>query len=345
MTTDHAPVAATRPSYNYSLLLRITHWLNVPLMILMMASGIQIWWAYPAFGPNRPNPEALYRTLSGVGRAAPAGEEQAADIRSPVDPEGILLGSDYREFVQWLSSTFGLGGWLAGALRWHFAVMWPYALNGLAYLLLLLMTDEGRHYRLRWSDVGGVAQMLRHPLRTFFQPPGEGKFNPLQKIAYNLVIVAGILSILTGLAIYKPVQLGWLTGTFGGYQASRFLHFLVMLFLVAFTLGHLVMVFSHGWRRGLAPMIVGVKAEREAFRLRQRAFARGSFRLLAEAVLLALCWWLGGAIASLLNGLFGGNAPAWIFRLLIYVIVRLGPVRARDRRKREARLRRMEITA
>ncbi|MBI4250825.1 MAG: cytochrome b/b6 domain-containing protein [Candidatus Tectomicrobia bacterium] len=317
-----------RRAYPYSTLLRLTHWLNVPLLLLMIASGLQIWWAYPAFGPGLPKPEALYRALAG-------GE-------APVDPGGIMLSGGYRAFVQEITGRFGIGGWLAGALRWHFAAMWPYALNGLAYLLLLLLTEEGRHYRIRREDLAGALEMLRHPLRTFHNPPGEGKFNPIQKLAYNAVVLAGILSILTGLAVYKPVQLGFLTAALGGYQASRFLHFLAALFLALFTAGHLVMVLSHGWRRGLAPMVVGIKAEREEFRARQRAFARRTGRALAELAVLALALWLGSALADILNWLLRGSAPWEPFGALLYLAARLGPVRAWDRRSRLARLRRME---
>jgi thiosulfate reductase cytochrome b subunit len=297
----------------------------------MIASGLQIWWAYPAFGPALPKPEAVFRAIQG-------GE-------TPVDPSGIIMSGDYRGFVQELVGRFGIGGWLAGALRWHFAAMWPYALNGLAFLLLLLLTEEGRHYRIRREDFAGIAQMLRHPIRTFHAPPGEGKFNPIQKLAYNMVVAAGILSILTGLAVYKPVQLGFLTAAFGGYQASRFAHFLVALFLTLFTAGHLIMVLSHGWRRGLAPMVVGIKAEREEFRERQRVFARRAIRVLAEAGLLALALWAGSLLAGALNAVLGGQAPGAPFGALIYLAVRLGPVRTRDRRAREARRHRLEVAA
>ena len=320
-----------QPAVSYSALLRLTHWLNVPLLLLMIASGIQIWWAYPAFGPGLPKPESLHRLFAG-------GE-------APVDPRGIQMSEGYRAFVQAIAGQAGIGVWLAGALRWHFAVMWPYALNGLAYLLLLLLTEEGRHYRIRREDFAGAAEMLRHPLRTFHNPPGAGKFNPIQKIAYNLVVLAGILSILTGLAVYKPVQLGFLTSMLGGYQASRFLHFLAALFLTLFTAGHLAMVLSHGWRRGLAPMVVGLKAEREEFRARQRAFARRTGRVLAELGVLALGMWTGGLLADILNWALRGNAPWEPFGLLLYLALRLGPIRGWDKRLREARLRRMTVTS
>ncbi|MCE2452640.1 MAG: cytochrome b/b6 domain-containing protein [Nitrospinae bacterium] len=197
---------------------------------------------------------------------------------------------------------------LSASLRWHFALMWPYTINGLVFLLLLLLTEEGRHYRIRKADFSGAREMLLHPIKTFHHPPGEGKFNPIQKLAYNVVILAGVLSILTGLAILKPVQLGWLTWLFGGYQPSRFLHFLVMLFLVVFMIGHFLMVISHGWRRGLAPMIVGIKAERDAFRARQRQFAKKLGRAAEEAAILVLVFWLGGLVADMMNAALGGEA-------------------------------------
>ncbi|MEE9274139.1 MAG: cytochrome b/b6 domain-containing protein [bacterium] len=323
------PQPGEKPAFSYSGLLRLTHWLNVPLLLLMIASGIQIWWAYPAFGPGLPLPENLHRALTGAGGAA--------------DPRGIELGFAYRLFTQDLTAWFGIGGWLAGALRWHFAVMWPYTLNGLAFLLLLLLSEEGRHYRLRRADLGEAAEMMRHPLRAFRDPPGAGKFNSLQKMAYNLTVLAGILSVLTGLAVLKPVQLGFLTFLFGGYQASRFLHFLVMLFFVLFTAGHILMVLSHGWRKGLAPMVVGIKAEREAFRARQRLFARRLLRLLAEGALLLLSLWAGGLLADLLNLLFGGAASGLLFGGLLYAALRLGPFRIWRGRAIAARLRRQQV--
>ena len=315
METEETSQPENAPAYPYSSLLRITHWLNVPLLLLMMASGFQIWWAYPAFGPDRPNPEAIYEALRGT--------------ETRVDPRAINLGADYRVFVQGLTKTFGIGEWLAGALRWHFALMWPYTINGLIFLLLLLLTEEGRHYRIRKADFSGVKEMLLHPVRTFHHPPGEGKFNPIQKIAYNVVILAGMLSVLTGLAILKPVQLGWLTWLFGGYQPSRFLHFLVMLFLVVFMIGHFLMVISHGWRRGLAPMIVGIKAERDAFRARQRQFARNLGRVAEEAAILVLVFWLGSLVADMMNAVLGGEASGVWFGALGYLLIRLGFMRGR----------------
>ena len=309
METEETSQPESTTAYPYSSLLRITHWLNVPLLLLMMASGFQIWWAYPAFGPDMPNPEAIYESLRGT-------ETQA-------DPRAINLGADYRVFVQGLTKTFGIGGWLAGALRWHFSI------NGLIFLLLLLLTEEGRHYRIRKADFSGAREMLLHPIKTFHHPPGEGKFNPIQKLAYNVVILAGALSILTGLAILKPVQLGWLTWLFGGYQPSRFLHFLVMLFMVVFMIGHFLMVISHGWRRGLAPMIVGIKAERDAFQARQRQFAKKLGRIAEEAAILVLAFWLGGLVADMMNAALGGEAHGLWFGAPGYLLVRLGLMRGR----------------
>ena len=314
-TEDTTQKTPDPPEYPYSSLLRITHWLNVPLLLLMMASGFQIWWAYPAFGPDMPNPEAIYEALRGTETRA--------------DPRAINLGADYRVFVQGLTKTFGIGEWLAGALRWHFALMWPYTINGLIFLLLLLLTEEGRHYRIKKADFTGAKEMLLHPVKTFHHPPGEGKFNPIQKIAYNVVILAGVLSVLTGLAILKPVQLGWLTWLFGGYQPSRFLHFLVMLFLVVFMIGHFLMVISHGWRRGLAPMIVGIKAERDAFRARQRQFARNLGRVAEEAAILVVTFWLGSLVADMMNAVLGGEASGAWFGAPGYLLIRLGLMRGR----------------
>ncbi|MFQ5894837.1 MAG: cytochrome b/b6 domain-containing protein, partial [Nitrospinota bacterium] len=297
----------------YSLLLRITHWLNVPLLAIMVMSGIQIWWAYPAFGPRLPNPEAAYNLLAGR--------------EAPVDPAAKAFSAEYRDLVGRLAGTAGLGGWLAGGLQWHFAFMWLYVINGLVFLIGIALTGEARHYRLSGRDFREAPLQLLRYLRLRRDEPPPGKFNPVQKLAYWSALLAGLLSVLTGLAIYKPVQLAWLTQLFGGYQPSRLWHFLAAVFLVAFTGAHLLMVAAHGWRRGLAPMLVGLKADRELFVRAQRSFGRKILLILVEAACLAAAWYGGRALGWLLNALFGGQAPAAFWAFPLYLILRSGLVR------------------
>src|SRR5438034_3992675 len=156
-----------------------------------------------------------------------------------------------------------LGGWLAGALDWHFALMWPLILGGLLYLSYLALSGEWRSLLFRPRDIRGAIEMQKYYLRLRKDHPAQGKHNPLQKLAYTTIILLGVLSVLTGFAIYKPVQFGWLTALFGGFQAARYWHFWAVWIFVGFTLVHVVLVFVvdapsframlTGWYRGRFP--------------------------------------------------------------------------------------------
>ena len=133
-----------------------------------------------------------------------------------------------------------LGGWLAGALQWHFAAMWLLVVNGLAYLLYGILSG---HYRRSFlplsvqSILGELGRTLRGRLSH-----EVGVYNPLQRAAYLGVIVVGLLLVLSGLAIWKPVQLQELAALMGGYEGARWVHFLAMSAVVLFLVIHVVMV-------------------------------------------------------------------------------------------------------
>jgi thiosulfate reductase cytochrome b subunit len=133
-----------------------------------------------------------------------------------------------------------LGGWLAGALLWHFAAMWLLLVNGLAYILFGLATGHLRRrllpIRLRdaFRDVAAaLTGKLRHD--------DAFSYNAAQKALYCAVLLAGVLIVVTGFAIWKPVQLQWLTAVFGGYENARLVHFLCMVAIALFFLIHVVM--------------------------------------------------------------------------------------------------------
>ncbi len=213
-------------------LVRVCHWANALLLVGMIASGLQIYNAYQLFGPR----DATY------------------GIPSPVK---LLHGSP--AVPEWAR----LGGWLAGGLNWHFTLAWPFVLTGLAYVLYLLVSGEWRSLLFRPRDVQPAVQMQLYYLRLRKEHPPQGKHNALQKAAYTSILVLGVLSVLTGFALYKPVQLGWLTTIFGGYELTRYWHFVAVWVFVAFTLLHVVLVFVvdpaslramiTGWYRGRFP--------------------------------------------------------------------------------------------
>jgi len=170
---------------------RVTHWINVVAMVVMIGSGWEIYNASPLF--------------------------------PFVFPRGITLG-----------------GWLAGALLWHFAAMWLLAVNGLVYLVLGVLT--GRFHRklvpIRPADVLSDA---RAALAGKLNHDDLSVYNAVQKLLYLGVILAGIVIVLSGLAIWKPVQLQELTALFGGYDAARYVHFFAMATIVGFLIVHVIM--------------------------------------------------------------------------------------------------------
>lgn len=133
-----------------------------------------------------------------------------------------------------------LGGWLGGAIGWHLALMWLLALNGLCYLLWSLFSGHFRHdlLPLRLSTLRRdiwLALTLRLQHR-------HGKYNAIQKLMYLGVLVLGLLLVLSGLAIWKPVQLSWLVALFGGFDIARYVHFFAMAAVGLFVIIHLLMV-------------------------------------------------------------------------------------------------------
>jgi thiosulfate reductase cytochrome b subunit len=133
-----------------------------------------------------------------------------------------------------------LGGWLAGALLWHFAAMWLLAVNGLVYLVLGIATGRFRR-KLVPIRPGEVFADTKAAFTGKLAHDDLSVYNAVQKLLYLGVILAGIVIVLSGLAIWKPVQLQELTAVFGGYDAARYVHFFAMAAIVGFLLVHVVM--------------------------------------------------------------------------------------------------------
>jgi thiosulfate reductase cytochrome b subunit len=212
----------------HHLIVRIAHWLNAIVLLGMIGSGLQIYSAYRHFGPRGAN----------------------YPFPNPWDGKSL---------PEWSR----LGGWLAGGLNWHFALAWPFVITGLIYLFFLLLSGEWRSLVFRPRDVGPAVQMQLYYLRLRKEHPPQGKHNALQKAAYSFIVVLGAISVLSGFAIYKPIQLSWLTSLFGGYELARYWHFVAVWIFVGFTLLHVALVFLAdpasfraiitGWYRGRYP--------------------------------------------------------------------------------------------
>ncbi len=171
----------------------------------------------------------------------------------PKIPEKVLLD---------IPKSLTLGGWLGGALQWHFTFMWLFAASGALYLACQFLSGHYRTGLFTVKDISGVWPMARHYFLFGPKPPVTGQYNPLQKLAYTSTIGFGVLSLLTGLVLYKPAQFSALAWVFGGFHLTRLWHFAAMCGFLALIPGHLIMVVLHGWSNFFS-MLSGWKREPE----------------------------------------------------------------------------------
>jgi thiosulfate reductase cytochrome b subunit len=189
-------------------IVRVTHWVNVVALTIMIGSGLQIFNAYPRFA-RRGETFCCYPW------------------------EGMRI-----------PRNFTFGGWLAGARNWHFAMMWVLVINGLIYVGFVYLHGEWRDLVPRRGFIRDSWEMLKFYLFVRRDHPRQGKHNALQRGTYFILPWIGLLAVLTGIAIWKPVQLAFLTDLFGGYVWARYWHFVAMSLLVLVSVVHIFMVFA-----------------------------------------------------------------------------------------------------
>ena len=152
------------------------------------------------------------------------------------------------------AKSITLGDWLGGALLWHFAAMWLLMVNGLVYLMLGSITGRFRNKLLPITP-GGVISDARAALTGRLSHEDLTKYNYVQKLLYAGIIVVGILIVLSGLSIWKPVQLPYLTALFGGYDIARYVHFICMAAIAGFLVVHVALAVLVP--KSLRAMIIG----------------------------------------------------------------------------------------
>jgi len=158
----------------------------------------------------------------------------------------VMIGSGWQIYNA--SPLFGfvfpreiaLGNWLAGALLWHFAAMWVLVVNGIVYVTLGIVTRRFRRklYPIRPSEVFAD---LKAAATFKLSHDDLSHYNAVQKLLYTGVILAGVVIVLSGLSIWKPVQFQELTALFGGYDTARYVHFLAMAAIVGFLIVHIAL--------------------------------------------------------------------------------------------------------
>jgi thiosulfate reductase cytochrome b subunit len=160
----------------------------------------------------------------------------------------VMIGSGWRIydasplFEFRFPVEFTVGGWLAGALAWHFAAMWVLTINGIFYLVYGFASGHFWRGVLRFRPIAAHRNLRRDWTRLAMH--GGGEYNPVQRILYTGVVGVLCLLIATGLAIWKPVQFQDLTAFFGGYDRARFMHFYAMTALCGFIALHVWLAFS-----------------------------------------------------------------------------------------------------
>ncbi len=219
----------------HPLAIRWFHWVNFPLLALMVWSGFLIYWA-----------NQVYRI----------GWGDYTLLKMQLSPK--------------LYGLLHLNSRLAQGMAWHFFLMWLFAINGVLYVGYTALSGEWRHLVPDRRSLREAWQVMLHDLHLRKTAPPQGKFNGAQKIAYTMVVVMGLGSLLTGLAIYKPVQLNWLTAAFGGYEWARFFHFWLTIGYVGFFLVHVGQVIKAGWNNFRA-MVIGVEVVEEPPKATEKA--------------------------------------------------------------------------
>ncbi len=197
--------------HKHPLAIRWFHWINFPVLFVMIWSGLLIYWAY--------------------------------------DPYKITIGT--YTLVSFFPDGFykflGVQRRLAEGMAWHWVFMWLFMLNGLAYVIYTFVSGEWRHLVPNRHSFREAIQVTLYDLGLRKTQPPFVKYNGAQKIAYFAIMLMGVGSVLTGYAIYKPTQFSWLTSLLGGYEAARLEHFVLTVGYVLFFFVHVGQVIRAGW--------------------------------------------------------------------------------------------------
>jgi thiosulfate reductase cytochrome b subunit len=204
----------------HPLAIRWLHWINFPLLFLMIWSGLLIYWSNAVYG-----------------------------IR--------IFGYElFHFFPQGFFEGLGIPFRLAEGMALHFFLMWFFIINGALYVLSTTISGEWRALLPVRGSFKRALQVTLYDLHLSKYHPPQGKYNDAQRIAYTGVVLMGACSLLTGLAIYKPVQFGWLTRALGGYEWARWEHFWLTVGYVLFFITHVAQVVRAGWNN-FRSMITG----------------------------------------------------------------------------------------
>jgi thiosulfate reductase cytochrome b subunit len=203
----------------HALAIRWLHWINFPLLTILLWSGLLIYWA------NRVH-------------------------------EIKLFGRPFRFFPPGFFNAFDGNRRLGEGLAFHLTFSWLFTLNGLLYVIYLLVRGGWRDLVPRRGALRDALYVVLHDLKVRKHAPLADGYNAAQRIAYTVVVLMGLLEVATGLAIAKSARFSILTAVFGGYRNAKLIHFIIALSFVGFFATHILQVARAGWNN-FRSMIVG----------------------------------------------------------------------------------------
>ena len=206
--------------------IRWLHWINFPLLFIMMWSGLRIYWAHDVYA------------------------------------FGVGSWQWFAFFPDSVYETLQLDRKLAKGIAFHFAFGWFFVINATIYAIYIAVTGEWRHIVPDRHAAREAKDVVLHDMKVTKTPPPQGKYNAAQRISYTAVLVMTLVIIVSGFAIYKPSQLYPLPLLFGGYQGARLVHFSMTVGLFLFFLVHVLQVIRSGWGN-FRSMVTGYQIERK----------------------------------------------------------------------------------
>ena len=266
-STVSTPTVTTPPAiervYRHRLPVRISHWLNVPFLIILIMSGLQIFNAHPAlYWGDRSDRDRPLLSIRPIQTESGEVKGITTIFGHQFDTTGVLGYSDgmRRAFPAW--ATIPSAKWLAMGRQWHLFFAWLFVINGLLFTFYALASRHViRDLAPTGRDLRGIGQSLKDHL-LFRHPGGEEakRYNVLQKLAYaGILLIVAPLIVLTGLAMSPTIDTAfpWLLTVLGGRQAARTIHFVACFSFVGFILIHVFQVIVTGFLNNIRSMVTG----------------------------------------------------------------------------------------
>ncbi len=194
----------------HPLAMRWFHWVNFPVLTIMIWSGMLIYWANDEYKLN-------------------------------------IFGYSFKFFPESFYNFLHIPHRLAEGMAFHFVFMWVFFLNGLLYIIYTAVSGQWKYLLPKKNSFREAWFVVLHDLHIRRMLPPQDKYNAAQRIAYTAIIVMGVGSLLTGLVVYKPVQFQLITTILGGYKMARTEHFILTIGYVAFFIVHIIQVLIAGW--------------------------------------------------------------------------------------------------